>query len=470
MNKTDRSTHNKWLLSGRRFGLLLLSLLFVLSGCSSATEPATTQTSAPVALESTQSAQDVAEQPEATPTTEPSNAVATPTIDSEAASAELQELILSQLPATPTPASGDSSESFGGIAEVAIDPLKVPAGAEPLWLVYSLGFPNFEQEQMHFLSIYSYTDQTWKELAHHELLNATSMSTGSVEQVNLSSDRIWLFVQSGVGAHGGCLELMSYDLGKLKNEIESCNSSPLAGFVEDFDGDGFDEVIINDTENYVFCYACGERFFSYALHHWDGKQLQKIDLRTPPAVEVSSPLYQLYELAHFGLWKDYEQALAEADLGSDSLTKLYLALFDLHRKDFQEQAERGNYPLLDQLFYGDHVAAEAVLRAYAPEELFVSPSPVIAGTMADGWDEQVSTWITTTVDLLISANNAGDAPTLPEPIRNIDRLAAANYLYGWALSLSEEGPAAGRSYFERAASLKPEDTFYQATLSYVRSR
>lgn len=472
MKKTDRSTHTKWLVSGRRLGLLLLSWIFVLSGCSGAASPAATQATAPVALESTQPPQATSEQPDATAVLEPTPEASAPTIDDEAAKAELQEAIVAQLPPTATPASGESPESFGGIAEVAVEPLRVPAGAEPLWLAYSLGFPNFEHEQKHFLAIYSHTNQTWKEIARQELLNADSMMQGSVEQINISNDRIWLFVQSGVGAHSSCLEVISFDLGKLKSELENCNSSPLAGFVQDNDSDGIDEIVTNETDNYVFCYACAERFFSYTLHHWDGKQFQKVNLQTPPPVEVSSPLYQLFEVARFGLWTETRPFYRahETEMSFDSLTRMYIYLFELHREDFEEQAFRGGYPLLDQLFYGDYAAAEAVLRAYTPEDLFVSPSPLITGTLAEGWETQVTTWITTTVDPLISANNGGDAPMLPEPIRNVDRLAAANYLYGWALSLGEEGPAAGRSYFERAASLKPEDSFYQATLNYLQSR
>lgn len=468
--KTDSFRPNRLLVSGQGLGLLLCVLLFVLSGCSGVATPAATQTAAPVAVENTPTPQDTVE-PEVTAIPSATLIPVTPTLD-EAASAELKSTVIAQLPPTATPASGESIDSFGGIGELAVLPLRVPAGAEPLWLVHSLEFPNFEQEQKHFLGIYSYANQTWKELAHHEIVNADLMMEGSIEQINISNDRIWLFVQSGVGAHSSCLEVISYDLGKLKSELESCNSSPLPGFVQDNDSDGIDVVISNNTDNYVFCYACSERFFSYALHHWDGKQFQKIDLQTPPSVEVSSPLYQLFEVARLGLWTETRafRRAHETEIGFDSLARMYLYLFELHRDDFEEQAYRGGYPILDQLFYGDYAAAEAPLRAYTPEDLFVSPSPLISGTIAEGWDEQVTTWITTTVDPLISVNNGGDAAMLPAPIRDIDRLAAANYLYGWALSLGEAGPAAGRSYFEQAAKLKPDDGFYKATVDYLQNR
>lgn len=462
--KTDFSRPNRLFASGQRFGILLSALIFILSGCSNVNQPVANPTSAPVAAETSAAVQE-------TPAlSDPTPMPATATIDVLAVSDQLQKEIIAQLPPTATPSAGESPETSGGIAEVKIEPLEVHAGSEPLWVAYSLGFPNFEQEQKHFLAIYSYVDQAWKELARQEIVNASFLMEGSVEQIKISQDRIWLFVQSGVGAHSSCVELLSFDLGKLKSELESCNSSPLGGFVQDFDEDGFVEIVTNDTDNYVFCYACSERFFSYAIHHWDGKQFQKINLQTPPPVEVSSPLYELYELASLGLWKDYQAALSEADLGSDSLTKLYLGLFELHQIDFEDQASRGGYPLLDQLFYGDHVAAEAILRAYSPEELFVSPSPLIAETMAEGWEEQVLTWITSTTDRLISVNNGGDAPSLPAPIRDVDRLAAANYLHGWALSLGEGGPSAGQSYFEQAAKLKPDDAFYQATVAYLQNR
>jgi hypothetical protein len=464
--KTDFSRPNRLFASGQRFGILLSALIFILSGCSNVNQPVANPTSAPVAAETSAAVQE-------TPAlSDPTPMPATATIDVLAVSDQLQKEIIAQLPPTATPSAGESPETSGGIAEVKIEPLEVPAGSEPLWVAYSLGFPNFEQEQKHFLAIYSYVDQTWKELARQEIVNASFLMEGSVEQIKISQDRIWLFVQSGVGAHSSCVEVLSFDLGKLKSELESCNSSPLAGFVQDNDSDGIDEVVTNDTDNYVFCYACSERFFSYTLHHWDGKQFQQVNLQTPPPVEVSSPLYQLFEIARLGLWTETRpfKRAHETEIGFDSLARMYLYIFELHRDDFEEQAQRGGYPLLDKLFHGDYAAAEALLRAYSPEELFVSPSPLIAETMAEGWEEQVLTWITSTTDRLISVNNGGDAPSLPAPIRDVDRLAAANYLHGWALSLGEGGPSAGQSYFEQAAKLKPDDAFYQATVAYLQNR
>jgi hypothetical protein len=122
------------------------------------------------------------------------------------------------------------------------------------WLAYSTGSRMFDNPpQQHFAEVYTHDGDSWQRVAHIDLMNPDYLSKGSVMQVNIEPTHYWIAVESGVGAHGGCFDLLSFDGSKLKDEESNCASDPAAGSVQDLDGDGLGEVVLNANEDYVFC-------------------------------------------------------------------------------------------------------------------------------------------------------------------------------------------------------------------------
>ena len=59
----------------------------------------------------------------------------------------------------------------------------------------------------------------------------------------------------------------------LSEELDNFSSSAGACQVMDVDGDGANEVVLDATDYYVFCYACGVRKYDYTVQRWNGHGL-----------------------------------------------------------------------------------------------------------------------------------------------------------------------------------------------------
>ena len=81
-----------------------------------------------------------------------------------------------------------------------------------------------------------------------ELENPDFIFEESVRQALLGDGRIWLEIESGVGAHGGCYDLVNYDGTTFQNMVSHCHSSPLASKgMGDFNGDGVLDLATADN-------------------------------------------------------------------------------------------------------------------------------------------------------------------------------------------------------------------------------
>ena len=61
------------------------------------------------------------------------------------------------------------------------------------------------------------------------------------------------------------------------------SARPYAGDVADPDGDGRPEVVVNDSDPYVFCYLCAVELKREVPYRWDGSRLVPVNLRAPVA-------------------------------------------------------------------------------------------------------------------------------------------------------------------------------------------
>ncbi len=397
----------------------------------------------------------------APPTVATSTPQPTPTLSPDRSTqltAELSKTVAAALPPSPTP---DSSGYTGPALEgVNVLLLNVPQGSPPLWAVFTYGMRDVLANQNHFIAIYTHDSRGWQRLQKFDLANADYIDPSGVRQILLESTHVWLEVQSGVGAHGGCYDLYALNLAgfAVDEPASNCGDSPGAGSVTDVNGDGQPDVVLNQTDSYVFCYACGESHPQFTVMQWDGTKLSPIDL-TPLPDSAPNDLRRLnnraVEMARAGLWKDAQATIDQAAaLGTHDATVAWNAgLIKLYSRALLEQVNAKVYPLLDNVFYGDYAAALAVLRPYPPAELFTKDSPLIKGTPAEGFEDSLIYWITSTTTTAIQFQ--------PD-------LAGAYFLRGWAEYLANPTGPSALSDIDRAAQLDPTEALFSQSVVYLK--
>jgi hypothetical protein len=383
--------------------------------------------------------------------------------------AELKSMVEATLPPIPTPDT--SGFSLGGIAEVGVLPLTVSSGSQPLWAVFSIGMRGFgDPLQNHFIAIYTRSDAGWQELTRLELGESSDPEAfgpdyvfeGSVSQMNVEPSRLWLQIEGGVGAHGGAYHLLSFDGQTLGVEVAHFTPSPGGNRLEDLNGDGVLEVVLDATDPYVFCYACAVRLANFTVLRWDGSQMVEAPL-TPLSESAPADLRDLnnraVELAQAGLWKD-ALATIEQVQGLDAQDETVVWNAALIRLTGEARRppydyESIGYPLLDRISYGDYAAALDVVGDYGVEELFSQPSPLVVGTVAEGWEDALAQHIqgSTTQALQVQPD-----------------LAAAWFLRGWATHLVNPGSPEALSDIERAAELDPSEPLFTQSVAYLKGR
>jgi hypothetical protein len=280
--------------------LLITIVLLTLAACGT---PSTTEspTAVPPTAAPTQT-------PRATPIAEPT---APPEATSAPTTAELSATVVAGLPPTSTPMPGNAA--FPGIEGVNAQPLKAPEGWPPLWAVSSHGL-SVDPAQGHFVAIYTHDDSGWKELDRFVLANDDYLDPGSLTQVDVDPHFVWLEAQGGAGAHSGCYDLLRFDGQQLHDEASSCSSSPGAGGLKDLNGDGVPEVLLDATDHYVFCYACGVRLINYTVLRWDGQKMVEVVLEPvmgSPSAALRDLTNQAVELAQHGFWKEAQATISQ---------------------------------------------------------------------------------------------------------------------------------------------------------------
>lgn len=418
----------------------LFCIALLIAGCTTVTP----STSTPAAV---------------SPTAEPTVAVTetlspSPTPDSGAIpTGDLISAVQATLPAG----------ALGGVKAVL---LSVPSGSRPLWLVHTFGLRSFESEPIpeHFVAVYTRENDAWNELARLNLSSQPDyVDQNGPRQAQLDPARIWIEVPGGAGAHSGAYELLSFDGVSLRTEVAGFNASPDAGRLEDLNGDGVPEVVLNESDPYVFCYACGVRFISFGVRRWNARQqnLEQVALMSVPAnAPGGAPNNRAIELANAGLWKDalaqIDEARAAVDPNAPEAAPILWnhALIKLHAGALVEAIANGPYPLLSNIFYGDFAAAVDIMRAYTPQQIFDPQSPLIAGTPAEGWLDSLTFYVTA---------GAGAALAYQPDT------APAHFLHGWAQYLSDPTSVDARASVERSAQLAPADQLFSASAAYLAS-
>ena len=378
--------------------------------------------------------------------------------------------------ATPVPV-GVCAGDVGAVAlaglpadtynDAAVLPLVVPPGWERLWAVFSVGMRPFDPLRSHFLAIYTCdAGGTWIERARVNLDDndppemypamPDHIAEGSVAQVQIDPSRVWLAIDGVVGAHGGTFQLYSYDGASLDGQVSTTGASPGVGSMQDADEDGVLDVVLDQSDAYVFCYACGVRKPYYQVFYWDGVNERFLEARIEhflmgqpqPMRELVNPAV---DMANAGLWKDALVKITEARDLAPSYPECDMrtlnwgyAMIKLHADRMAGDAVDGIYPLLSRVFYGDYAAAVDLMRPHSPVDVFDPAGPLIAGTVAEGMEDVLSGHI------IVSADEAlGHDPDLAE----------AYLMRGWARYLADPSDPQVRADVNQAAALRPGDAY-----------
>ena len=356
-------------------------------------------------------------------------------------------------------------EAFEGLRAV---PLAVPAGDPSLWAVHSSGsrFGLLDAEEpSHFVAIYTREGSAWLELARIDLGEAESdaaepdyLLEESVRQVTVEASRLWLEVHGGVGAHSGTYQLLSFDGTALRIEVAGFNSFGELGRVADLNDDGVAEAILDQSDAYVFCFACGVRTVDLRVYRWDADQqrmlpvaLQMIPvLRGNPA---AASVNRAVRLAEHGLWKDaLSQISIAGDIAGEVAEPAIRQALDwnhvvikVHVDAHVRAATEGPFPLLANVFYGDYEAAVELMTGLTAGQIFDLETPLVAGTVAEGPLPALSDRIIESSTMAIEARSG---------------LAAAYFLRGWANYLDDPDGRLALADVSRAADLSPDEALF----------
>lgn len=460
----------------KRLSLLLVAVLLpALAACGQSGLP-TAPTLTAVQPTSTQAqATDTArprrtptaeEAPERTPTQEDEAQVpvspATPTLPEEEDAAptdplaiELQATVVAGLPAAPTPRAGDPGA--GGFEGVEVFHIDTADGFGTLWAAYSYGARSFDPPAQHFVAVYTQAEAGWLELDRVELEDPDYLDRLGVQQVAVDLESTWLQVESGVGAHAGCFDLLRFDGQKLRNEVSHCGSAPGPGTLTDLNGDGIEEVLLDATDHYVFCYACNVDYINTQVKRWDGSAMLDVGLEPLPDTapeELRQLTNQAIELARHDLWKD-AQALINDTQRFNSQDETYIwdaALINLDASKRANHVQYSGYPIVANVFYGDYPAALDILRGHDTAEIFNPNSSLYTGTPAEGSLDFMAEYLDRVTTLQLVAKPG---------------LAGAYFIRGWALSLLDPKDRNALADLRRAADLEPSERLFTESVAYL---
>ena len=388
-----------------------------------------------------------------TPTAQPALTPQATQPATDALSVELEAMLAAELPATPAvPSDGTSIEG--------VRVIKLQRDGQPLWVAHTFGNRSFDPEQKHYVAIYTYENDKWRMVSRVELESADYLDRESVKQVLIEPSQTWLQVEGGAGAHSGVFQLLRFDGTSLTVEAQNASASPGAGEVRDINGDGMLDVVLDATDAYVFCYACGVRFINFGVMRWDGTKLVPVEL-APLDASAPEEARRLNDLAiketQADLWKAAKENIAKAKTlaPQDETLAWNTALIGLTADARAAHIKDSGHALLTTLFYGDYDAAIASIRQYSPEELFGPQSPLIAGTPAEGNEDLLRMRIIEITNRAIEAD-----PTL----------AGAYFLRGWARYKVGEASPEATAALTRASELDPNEELYKLSAAYVTKK
>ncbi|MCP5100476.1 MAG: hypothetical protein GY943_33420 [Chloroflexi bacterium] len=359
---------------------------------------------------------------------------------------------LIQTMTTVLQAEKGTDAAFGGYEGLFVERLPYEAPL-PIWMVYSIGFRPFDPPASHFVALFLYDTGTWQEIGRVLLENPNIVFDAGVSGWELNG-RYWLEIESGVGAHGGCYDLLRLDQGILTHDISHCHSSPGgAGFITDTNHDGLPEVTLNFSDQYVFCYACGVTYFAYQLQTFDGISWQPVELTRlagdDEAVRLNN---EAVRLAQAGIWYAALPIISQVE-SLDPAIFWNRIIIERHTQAFVNGVDHGFFPLIEWMFLGNYAHAVDEMRPFSVEAILSQDeNPLLVGTPAEGYGDLAAERMIEVLNPAIAA--------VPD--------AAAYYLRGWARYMLNPVDPLALADLEQAAALAPEDVLFAESVAFLR--
>ncbi len=374
----------------------------------------------------------------------------------------------------------------GTFEGVQVLSLSNPIGSQPLWAAFTYGMRNYDMNPSpsHIVAIYTRNGSAWQQLGRVELDQGNNPSANAatpgvidkdrgVKQVQIDPSRVWLEVQGVIGANAGTYHILSFDGTTLRIELAAAGVSPGFGSVRDISGDGTPDVVLDVSDIYVFCRACGVRKVVFEVHAWDAESQRMVKVNLQPLSQAGNPALEptnrAVQLAQAGLWKDAMVKITEAKEAASlsayrdgsQVVEWDYALIKLHADGMVREVAEDGYPLLANVFYGDYAAAVDMMRPYSAEQLFSLESPLIQGTPAQNLVKDLVGYL---VDSTTSVVAAEPGPSLlSEPALSLSKgqaLAMAYFVRGWAEYLDDQSSPQARADIARAAELAPTESLF----------
>lgn len=381
------------------------------------------------------------------PTSTPSNA------DAPDATA-LAATTIAQMPATATPdAAGLTASLQGEVVVVALS-----NGAEgQFFATISKGImENFDAP--HPLTIYQKQGTEFVKITQYDYTNGEYI--GDLELLpNPDANQVLFVVHGGVGAHSSFGTVFAFDGQTLTAVLETHSDAGGGALtVQDVNGDGVLDVIGDDTDYYVFCYACGVRIYADTVHRWDGNAFvaQKLTASSDTTIQTA------IDYAKAQRWDMVTQLLPRINTPSSDVDKWNVALLT-HWSTLRIPETDAAFPFLAEVYYGDYDAAVALLRAVGAKDAANPKGKWFAGPIAEGIDVATDTAIdqfrVTIFDNVVQFSTMA--------LTQDDTVASARFLRGWAKTLVNPRDPAGLADLQAVATV---DLFYAAVRDEIIGR
>ena len=369
----------------------------------------------------------------------------TPTVTGTPACRDLLDTATAALPPTTTP---DASGMIN--ANYQILPLTSAAGLS-LWAVHTVGW-NEPARREHFVVIYTCRAGAWRALSQYEIVNRNLefIVVVSVKQVPIRDDRsIWLEVHSISGANAGCYELIGFDGTTWQQPVSHCAGHVPPHGATDLNGDRQPEVILYGYDFMLQTYTI-HQVLTWNNARWRQETFELLPESAP--AELRQLNNEAVELAQAGLWQEAEALIGQLD-SQDPTVNWNRALISLYA---ETMGCTGNGPnsLLGTLACGNYPAVLDAMRAYTPAQLFrQEDNPMVEEFFLD-----TGIYLGLFDPILTATEKA---------IEHQPDLAAAYFVRGWALYLTDPNGREGLANIEQAAKLDPNEPLFEESMLYL---
>ena len=268
----------------------------------------------------------------------------------------------------------------------------------------------------------------------------------------------WIAVKGGTGAHDGTLDLIGFDGAALTTALSLTSAHPNAGELADLDEDGLLEVIGNDSDPYIFCYACLTELKRETVYRWNGSQLVSMELSAPAtgfSPYIQQQVDRVFALAQADLWRQAAElaSLVSGQVPSNDEVRWISILVNRTASSRLAYAGSPGQPLLTSVFAGEYDAAVDLMRSLDPDEAFALDGPLIVGTAAE---QSLSTMAVYLLDYTERALAADPERASIHAVRALGLTLA-----------SPDDLSNARTAIRTAVELAPDESFYATSQAFL---